>query len=337
MTNLNSVSDLARSYQLRLSQSFLKSKLNTLTQEMTTGVKADIPLALGGDLGRINHVEARLTQLKAHRNSIAEAQSLFSGMQNALGSIQSLATATGTMLLSEALISSEAALQIHVKKSPEELSAVLAALNTSVAGRFAFSGSRTDQPAVVDYGTLMTQISNAVGGATTAIGIIAGIDAYFDAPAGSGGFADNGYIGDDTGTTSIAVSPNRKLDANFTANSPDMRQILKGFALMSYAAENPALDSQTVRSLSRAAGTHIVAGEAHIINARSTIGIQEESSARIKTANEAEASTLTIARNSLIAADPAETAAALKEIEANIETVYTLTARLSKLSLTDYL
>ena len=337
MTRFNSVSDLARSYQLRLSQTSLKTKLDTLSQESTSGVKADIASALQGDLGRISQIESRLTMLKTYGNNLSEAQSLFSGMQDAATAIQALASKTGPVLVSDALTSSDPTLQVHLRKAPDELRAVLSALNTTVAGRSAFSGSRTDQAAVVGYDDLIAQLTAAVGGATTAAAITTAINGYFDSPAGAGGFADIGYLGDDNGTTSISVAPDKALGSDLTANSGEFRAALKGFAILAFAAEATTLDSQTLRDLSRAAGGHLVSGRDQLSLAMAGIGQQEEQAAKFQTANAAESSAMTLARNGLIAADPYETATALKEIQANIETLYTLTSRLSSLTLTDYL
>lgn len=337
MTRFNSVSDLARSYQLRLSQSSLKAKLDTLTQESASGVKADIPLALGGDLTRMTQIESRLTLLGTYKNNLAEAEALFTGMQGAASNIRTMANATGAVLISDALTSSENTLRIHLEKAPEELRNVLASLNMSAAGRSAFAGSRFDQPAVVDYDQMMAQLGAAVGGAATASDIITAIDGYFDAPAGGGGFSDTGYLGNDTGTTAIPVGTNKSLESGMSANSPEFREALKGFAMMAFAAESTALDSVTVRALSRAAGDRLVAANAPLSTAMTKIGIKEEALAKANVTNDAETATMTQARNALIAADPYETAVALKEIEANIETLYTLTTRLSKLTLTDYL
>ncbi|SMO74845.1 flagellar hook protein [Paracoccus laeviglucosivorans] len=337
MTKLNSVSDLARSYQLRLSQTGLKSKLDTLAKETTTGVKSDIPLALGGDLTRINQLETRLAQLKTHGLNLAEVQGQLSGMQTALEQVQSVAQATGTLLLSEALISSDPALILQIRKAPDEMRGVIAALNTSVAGRFVFSGTRSDQPAMASHADLMAQLTTAVAGQTDPAQILAAINGYFDAPPGGGGFADTGYLGSPGGTTLTAVAPEQKLGSDLTADAPELRDTLRGLSIMAYAAENLTLAPLTLRELTRAAGFLLVNGEGQLTNARSAIGVQEEAAARLKTANDAENSALLIARNGLIAADPYDTATALKEVEANIETIYTLTARLSKLSLTGYL
>ena len=43
MTSFNSVGDQSRSYQLRLSQHLLKSKLDRLTKEVATGISPHFP------------------------------------------------------------------------------------------------------------------------------------------------------------------------------------------------------------------------------------------------------------------------------------------------------
>ncbi|MDT1063101.1 flagellin [Paracoccus sp. CPCC 101403] len=337
MTNFNSISDLSRAFQMRLGQSSLKARVATLSEESATGVKADIPKALGGDLGRITQIESRLTLLDTHARNLAEAQSFLGAAQSGLENIQSRASATGTVLLSDALVSSEASLNVYLNKAPGDLRAVIDSLNSAVAGRYVFAGSRTEQAPVVGYDAMMAQISAAVGGATTAADILAGIDAYFDAPAGGGGFADTGYLGNDTGNAAIAISPETRIAPPITASSQDLRAALKGFAIMAYAAEAGGLDHSTRRELSRAAGGFLVQGEMDLTEARTLTGVGEEKVAQAITSNQAERSALQVARNGLIAADPYETATALQEAEAQIETLYAITARLSKLSLADYL
>ena len=335
MTGFNSISDLARSYQLRVSQSSLKAKLATLTEENTTGVKADIPRALNGDLQAITQIEARISQLSTYATSITQAETRLAGMQTALDSIRTQA-ADGVTLMSEALTSSEAGLQLHIDKAPEQLRGIIATLNTTVGGRYVFSGTSTDRAPVVDYDTMMDQIATAVGGATTPDTILARIDAYFDGAAGDGGYADTGFQGGE-GSTLVAVDAQKTLRTDLTAGSGEIRAALKGFAVMAYLSEQGGLDDQTARALTQAAGERMVAAEGGLISAAGNLGVQEGIAAKLRTANCAESSTLSLARNNLVLVDPYETATALKEVEANLETLYTVTSRLSKLSLMSYL
>ncbi|MFG6079842.1 flagellin [Paracoccus litorisediminis] len=337
MTQFNSISDLARSYQLRLSQTAIKSRLSAISQEATTGIKSDIPQALRGDLNRISQIENRLTTLKDYSNNLSEAQGVLSAMQTALGSIQSIVSETGTVLMSDAIVASPATLGVYLDKAPADLKTALNALNTSVGGRFVFSGSRTDQPAMVSYDDLLSDLTTAIGGATSVSGVIAAIDTFFDAPAGGGGFSDQAFTGNDQGNFSIAISPGRNVEPKITGNSTELRTVLKGLATMAYLAQNDTLDHETRREISRQAGRMMVEGEMQMTSARTVLGVQQEAAAKAQTTNEAEGSALALARNTLIAADPYEAATAMSELESNLETLYAVTARLSKLSLTDYL
>ncbi|MEF9606351.1 flagellar hook protein, partial [Paracoccus sp. PXZ] len=90
MTSFHSIGDLSRSYQLRLGQHGLKTRLDRLTQEMMTGLKSDIPKALGGDVSGISHIESRLKLLTTFQQNAAEAQNRLAGMQAALEQIHAV-------------------------------------------------------------------------------------------------------------------------------------------------------------------------------------------------------------------------------------------------------
>jgi flagellar hook-associated protein 3 FlgL len=226
---------------------------------------------------------------------------------------------------------------INVKQAAADFESAVSALNISVGGRSAFSGTRTDSPAISSHDEIIDQISSFVGTATASADSLSAVNSYFDAPVGAGGYLDAGYLGDDGGRSSLVISSDRTVTTPVTAASDDLRDTLKGLALMAYAARNPAITSQTVRELSESAGALLVNGEAGITTAQTQVGLQQNLLAKTRITSEAETASLSIARNGMIAADPYESSVALKEIEANIETVYALTARLSKLTLLDYL
>ncbi|KGJ19555.1 hypothetical protein IX55_09810 [Paracoccus sanguinis] len=65
--------------------------------------------------------------------------------------------------------------------------------------------------------------------------------------------------------------------------------------------------------------------------------MQQESIDQALARNVAEGSALSIARSDILAADPYQTASELTQTEANLQNLYALTARMTKLSLTDYI
>lgn len=338
MTSYPSIGDQSRSYQMRLSQYLLKSRLDRLNKEVTTGLKDDIPLALNGDLSRISHIENRLTMLDAYQQSASEAKSMFEAMQSTLERIQTVVETIGPNIINQAEGSPDEVLRLNATEATEEFRSIWGALNTSMGGRHVFSGTRTDTAPLNSFENMISGLDSAVAGAVMATDISNRISTWFDAPVGTGGFSDMIYHGSNSGSNTIAVSFEQKVGSSLTANSEELRSTLKGMAIMTYVAEFGAgLDSATIRELSSTAGLELFSASTDLINAQAMLGIQEATISQAKTRNTAEYSSLSIARSNLISADPYETATALKETEATIQSLYTLTARLSRLNLTDYL
>lgn len=338
MTSYPSIGDQSRSYQMRLSQYLLKSRLDRLSKEVTTGLKDDIPLALNGDLSRISHIENRLTMLDAYQQNASEAKTKFEAMQLTLERIQTAVEVIGPNLLNQAGGSPEEILRLNASEATEEFRAIFGSLNTSASGRHIFSGTRTDTAPLASFEDMITGLNTAVSGAVTAADISNRIAAWFDAPVGGGGFSDTVYRGGSNGNSATAISSERMVGSDLTANSDELRRAFKGMAVMAYVSELGAgLDPATIRELSNTAGLELFGASVDLINAQAVIGTQEAAISQAQAQNTAERSSLSIARSKLIAADPYETATALKETEASIQSLYMITSRLSRLSLTDYL
>lgn len=338
MTSFSSVGDQSRSYQLRLSQYLLKSKLDRLTKEVATGLKSDIPLALNGDLARISHVDSRITMLATYQQNASEAKTMFESTQRALERIQSLTDSIGPSVMAEANTSPDDILRMRASQIALDFETVFSTLNTDVGGRHLFSGNRTDTAPLGSFDNMISGLNAAVAGATAANDIITRIDDWFDAPAGAGGFTDLIYNGNDSGNTRIAISDERTVGSDLTANSPELKNLLKGMAALTFVARSGAgLDSTAMREIFTESGHKLVRASTDLTVARAMVGLQEAATAQTQTQNTAENTSLSLIRSALISADPYETATALQETEASIQNLYTLTARLSRLKLTDYL
>lgn len=338
MTSFHFFGDLSRSFQLRLGQHGLKTKLDRLTNELMTGIKSDIPKALGGNLSGISHIESRLKLLTTYQQSASEAQNRLSGMQTALEHIQLVIDDLGPRLLIEPNILEEHGLRESAGSIMRDFRSMFNTLNTSIAGQYLFSGTKTDNASLGGFDSMLAELTTAVAGATTASDIADRIDEWFEAPLGTGGFADTIYQGDDTGSTRFSISPDRRIDINMTANSEELRDTLKGMAIVAYASQTGgAIDDTNLRDLFSEAGARLVKGTVGLTSARAYLGQQQAVATQALARNLAEATTLSIARTNMIGADPYETVTALEETEAKIQSLYALTARLSRLNLTDYL
>ena len=185
---------------------------------------------------------------------------------------------------------------------------------------------------------MLSDLAGVVAGLTTAGDIEAAVTAWFDAAPGGGGFLDSAYGGATGTATRFALAPGDSTSIDITAADPGIRSLLKGFALGALLTQGVLGGDTAARAaLAGAAGAELVAAGNRVLDLQTGLGTVEArlSDAAARNANEAAA--LKVARSSIIAADPYETATALQEAQTRMETLYTLTAHLSQLSLADYL
>lgn len=338
MSSFSSIGDLSRSFQLRLANASMKQRLDTLTNEVSSGKKTDVSRYLSGDLSRINHLETRIKQIDTYLNNVAEAGSRFGGMQASLEKIQSITSSTGPALLSDATTGSRESLLIRLREGGENLTALINTLNTQIGNNFLFSGTRSDTAALSSALDITALVSNEILGYNSVGDITSTIETWFDRPHGTGGFLDSSYHGSVSDARETPVSESQSVRSDVTANSEPIREILKAFTTMFLAAENSEnFSTEELRGLAQAAGQWITNGNIGVTSLRANIGVSEHLVSRAAIQNNAQKSTLQISRSSIESADPYETAVALKEVESGIQNLYALTVRISNLKLTDYL
>jgi flagellar hook-associated protein 3 FlgL len=336
--NFVSLGDIAQIFQMQHRNVQLKTLAARLGHELGSGVKQDTGAAVRGDFTALAGVERSLTTLTAYATATAEAAQHAATQQTALASIQSVTSATGpTLLAASGSGASTAVIAAAANDARQQFGFVIAALNTSTAGRFAFSGARSDAAPLIPVQAMLTALAAAVAGLTSPAAISDAISDWFDAPAGGGGYLDTAYTGG-MPQAEIALGAADAVALDVTAADPLVRDMLKGLALASLIAEGTlAGDIAGQSALLLAAGQQVLTADGDLTFLRSGIGAAEARIDEATSRNSAEATMLQIARAGMLAADPYETATALQATETQLETLYTLTARLSRLSLTDYL
>ncbi|QJD16526.1 flagellin [Paracoccus sanguinis] len=335
MTGFTSVGDLSRFVLLRQANAQLKTRLSVLSQEMTTGLKADVPAATGGNLGRLAQVQGRLAALESFNRNASLAQSETSALQAALEGIAGLAN-RGPELQAAAAMEDEAALDMRAAQAAQDFRTAVRLINTEAGGRFALSGTEVGTAPLAPAEDILALARTQVAGMTDPVAISGALDAWFSSDV-AGGFVDQAFRGN-TEATSTGVSPDTTIQRDLNASAPEFRTLLKGLAMAALAGEPAATLSHGAKSvLIRAAGRELSEASLGIVRARATLGMQQESIDQALARNAAEGSALSIARSDILAADPYQTASELTQTEANLQNLYALTARMTKLSLTDYI
>ena len=334
--NSVSIGDMARIFQSRHLTTGLKADLTRLGQELSTGIRADISDVVAGDFGPIADIERLLTTLDARRNVTAEASILADTMQTTLDAIQKHGRATSLTLLSVQSNQSSATRQVTADNARERFDMIVTSLNTHAGGRTLFGGAATDRAALASADNMMAAISVAIAGQTTATGVAGVVDAWFDTPLG--GFETIGYLGSKNALGPFQTGDGEKVGLDFRADNSAIREVLKGFAMASLVADGSFTgSSQEQSNLLTMSGERMINADQDLTTFRADLGMSQE---RIETAsvrNSAQRTALEIARNDLISADPYETATKLEAAYTQLETYYTVTARLSRLKFTDFM
>ncbi|MGB1208057.1 MAG: flagellin, partial [Paracoccaceae bacterium] len=218
----------------------------------------------------------------------------------------------------------------------ETFSTMVSRLNTHQAGRSLFAGAATDRAAVMPADDMIADLKTALSGAVTASDVEARLDSWFH-DAG-GGFDTSGYTGADTHVQPTRLSDTESVTLTVRADDDVFRHLLKHTA-MGMLATDPDLgfsDEVQAAVLSNA-GQGIVNGQTGLTSLRADVGVVQERISDVQGRNDAQKTVLRVARNAIAAADPYETAIRLEQVQAQLEALYTVTARNRQLSLVNYL
>lgn len=335
MNNL-SVGDMAQSLILSRQSTNLKNAMQKLAIESTTGLVADQSERLKGNFVPIAGIEASLSQLDAYHSVTSETQMITSVMQTALGTISDQAKALGTGLLSGA--SSSSTLQINAlgMEAARRLDSAMSALNTKLGERSLFSGQTTDRAAVTSADTMLTALETAVtaSGAISSADVETAVNAWFADPAGySATIYQGGAV-----LGPVPVGPDQTAQIDVTANDPAILQTLKGLAMGALLSRGVLAGSDVARAdLAKRAGESLATSQSGLAQLGARLGTTEGMVANAAIRNDAEKDVLQTARLNLLSVDPYETATKFQEANDQLQTLYTITARASRLSLVNFL
>lgn len=330
-----SLGDLAQSFMLKRRSVDLREEMSKLTDELSSGRVNDVRAVLAGNHNYLTGLERQLEVLQGYSVANGEAAYLTGAMQASLDRVQSFSGDLGLDLL----LASGGPIGV-VAGNPSEnariqLEGMINSLNDDIAGRSLFSGTATDRPPLESADVLIDQLRLAVTGQTTPEDILAAATAWFDDPLGFDALV---YTGSDTSLAPFVLSDTEVVALDVRANDPALKNMLMHTALASLA-DDPALalsvpDQSELFGLT---GIGLQSNQDQLTSLRSAIGFTEARIERISVRNQAEATSVEFARNTLLEADPFETATALENVQFRLQSLYSVTVRSSQLSLVNFL
>lgn len=336
--SIYNVGDQARAYALQMATGRLKSTMTTLSSEMASGETADVGKRLNGNTLTLSSIEARLAAMAQYQRNASDAAMLTRGLQDVLEAVRQDAAHLGIELATDPFRDANDTLAIRANHATMIFDGAVQRFNGAVGGRFLLSGLASDRPPLASAATMLDRLATVTAGMTDASDIANAITAWFDAPPGGNGFLDNAYAGTVGQSQQIKVAEDMSVAIGTSAASPAIRDVLKGLAMAAILDRAVLPGQQDQRgALLGMAGRSLLAAEHGLIGEKGRIGLTEQVVDRARSTSAAAMATLELSRAEIRSVDAFETAAALKEVDGQLETLYAVTARLSKLKLVDYL
>lgn len=329
-----SMGDLAQTFMLRRQNLAVKQDLQRLSYEVTTGISRDITARVSGDLGALSGIDTALARLSGYTAVTTEAGLFAASMQTALGTINEMASDLSTHLLSASNGAADNRIDAVGADAEQKLQAALSTLNTQVGDRSLFAGTATNGAAVIDANSLLSALGVAVSGAISGADVEAAVTAWFASPTGYDAVAYQGG----SSLNAVAISPGEEAQIEITAQDPALRDTIKGLAMAALLNRGVlAGQPQGRQDLAQRAGLRLMENGGDRADLTARLGLTEAKIEAAATRNSNEAMSLKIARNGMVEADPYEAATKLEATTAQLEKIYAITARMSRLSLMDYL
>lgn len=332
---ISSISDLATNYLLRSHSSRLKGDLANLVEQLSSGKVSARETAASASFQTIAGVQRSIDNLAAYKNAAVEAAGFASATQDSLSSIYSLTQSLATGLVAAGSAGTITEATVLGQEADQDFAFMVNKLNGQYAGRSLFAGASTDTAALADPDEMLAAIRSATSGATTAADVAAAVDAWFSP---GGGFDTVGYVGDSQPLAPMQISADRSVSLQTTAADQEIRDILKGVALAALIEDGPLVGNTDEQlALSTLAGETLLAGNDNLVDLQGRIGLVEERIEDAATANASETTAMKTALAEIVTKDAYDGASEVKQLEAQIEILYSLTARTLALRLTDYL
>lgn len=313
----------------------LRDQAEDTRYEAVTGRRADVTTARNGMVSELMQVEKSIADLDNYAESIALSEARADTIQQSLNVLtevgQGLAD-TVDMLLTNG---TDANLQTVSERARGEFSTVVAALNSEFAGRALFAGDDAGGTAISDASSIFAASVPFLQGAVSSAAAYSALQAEFETPGGT--FDTTFYQGGAGNAPLTEIAPGERVDYGVKADEGPMRRILFNTVVLAaaYDPANTIPDNQRRDLIARASsGLRSAVGE--VIHVQSRLGTAEGRIASIKARNIATQATLSLRFNDLAGGDAYDAALRLTQIETQLETAYSTTARLSRLSLANF-
>lgn len=341
-------------YALQLNIQTLQNELIARQNEIGTGRKSNLAETLGSDIRRSISLHSLSGNLKSYIDNNDIIQARLDVTKSSLSNIAENAEEFKSSLISA---QNDARGQYLVTAQASNfLNLLVSTINNSFDNTYIFAGEKTNIKPVNDfYGAMASAAKSAVD------------DAFSNAPPDGFGFSQTSlqvssitsnqldnfitaalsslFSSDEwlrtwsnaaSSPLKNQISPIQTLETSVTANDPALRKIAMAYVMISNLGAD-RMNLNTYQTLIRRATEILDEGVKLINTTRTRVGVMQQTIERANQSLERQSFVLDIQISSLEGVNQTDSAARTSSLLNQLEASYTLTSRISKLSLVNYL
>ncbi|MFM2045921.1 MAG: putative flagellar hook-associated protein 3 FlgL [Pseudomonadota bacterium] len=351
--SLPSVSTLSLARQTRNSIRLMQGEVADRNQELSTGRRIDVAGSIGSRTATLVDLRNARAQVEEFRTSLQAQGSRLTIMQNALAEVRGAATKVRDLALSVSGSGEGPQAGAIDEAARDALQVLQSMLNTSQSGRFLFAGIRFDQRPVQpqdEVGPSGLSPRQAVAQAVAAAGPItaaADVDALIDGPGGltdlftdanpadPASFSNTFFLGS---TQQVVGRAGDGLPITYraTGGDPAMRDLMQGLHLLA-GVPHGSVPGEAYTRVAERGWQQITAALDQLVEIQGVLGLEEEAVDRAARQYDVQATLISTQVVRLEEADPYETSLRLNTLQTQLEASLSITARISRLSLVDFL
>lgn len=346
-------SNLAVQNAMRQTVSQSQSELLKAQTEVSTGTYADGGIALGYQSGRSVNLTTEKSRLNAIMDSNAIVTQRLAASQSSLTNMSDNVQTSLNSLIALSGSDDQTLLDTTTQSLENQLQAFVSSGNTSANGEFVFGGINTAQEPLKPYSatsaakasfdTALSNYMSANGIASMSDFTVSQMQDFvenklapmYDASSASDKWKTDWSTASDTNMTS-RINTSETVQSSTSANNGGFRKFALA-SVMGIELLGSNVSSDVRQYISKQTISYMGEAVAGVDDQRSALGLSE---ARVKTANTTITTQVNIvdtAFNSLNEVDAYEASTKVNNLLSQMEASYTLTSRIQKLSLVNYL
>ena len=318
--------------------------------ELTTGRLADPGRTLGARSARHAALDGAMAEARATREALGVDAGRMTATQTALDGVRGVADAlVASLVTARSAPTDERTLRLAAEEAGALRATLVGHANARLGATHLLGGTRTDAPPLADPATstaaathvrdaFTARFGHSPDDAASAAIDAAAMDAFLaDLEAD---FAATDYAalwaGDPPATRTVRLGPGEAVDVPATHHDPAIRDLVLATSIAATLADAPLSGDARNATLDRALG---MAGAAQGMAAEAAgrVGLAQERMARAEEATDARLRVAEAALTDLTGVDGFDAAARVGALATTIEASLTVTARIERLSLVNYL